>query len=208
MIRTLSLATVALFGWAQSTPALITITVDENGHGDWDGSPLYPAATLSRDPGPGGLGSVLTYYLGNANPPYGQTIDPVVTGDLMILEQPGGALSDLIRFQPGNPFTFQPGTIFFYSDNSDGIDSLADVGFPTAFNANTLSVVESGVEGDFQMYHYVPSPGQPGYVDDPANPGHTYVAYNFISDVPEPSFGIYVTLTLALPMSRKRSRIN
>ena len=192
---------------ALDAPALVTITVDENGHGDWNGAPLFPAGALANDTGPGGRPNALTYYLGNANPPFGQTIGFLVPGDLFILESPGGVLSDLIRFRTGNPTFFTPASLVFYSDNSDGADSLADIGFPTAFNPNTASLVEPGVEGGLQMIHYVPLPNQPGYVDDPANPGHTFVDYNFISDVPEPTMTVLVGTFLLISLgSRLRRR--
>jgi hypothetical protein len=112
----------------------------------------------------------------------------------------------LIRFRTGDPFTFAPASLVFYSDNSDGVDSLADIGFPTAFNAITATITEPSVEGSFQMIHYVPSPNQPGYVDDPLNPGQSYVAYNFISDVPEPGTAVLVGMFLLMGMAAKLGR--
>jgi hypothetical protein len=200
------LAATVLLSATLNALALVTITVDENGHGDWNGAPLFPAGGLANDTGPGGKPNALTYYLGNAVPPFGQTIGNLVPGDLFIFESPGGPLSDLIRFRTGNPAFFTPASLVFYSDNSDGLDSLADIGFPTAFNSNTASLVEPGVEGGFQMIHYVPSPNQPGYVDDPASPGHSYVAYNFISDVPEPTTSALIATFLLLSIGAKRRR--
>lgn len=86
------------------------------------------------------------------------------------------------------------------------MDSLADIGFPTAFNSITATIVEPGVEGSFQMIHYVPAPNQPGYVDDPSNPGQSYVAYNFISDVPEPGTAMLVGMFLLTGMAAKLGR--
>ncbi|MFO1512535.1 MAG: PEP-CTERM sorting domain-containing protein [Verrucomicrobiota bacterium] len=205
MSKPLLVAATALLTTILNASALVTITVDENGHGDWNGAPLFPAGGLANDIGPGGKPNALTYYLGNAVPPFGQTIGSLVPGDLFILETPGGPLSDLIRFRTGNPTLFAPASFVFYSDNSDGVDSLADIGFPTAFNPNTATLLEPGVEGGFQMIHYVPLPNQPGYVDDPANPGHSYVAYNFISDVPEPTtMALVATCLLLVTVKRRR----
>jgi len=53
--------------------------------------------------------------------------------------------------------------LVFYSDRSDGSDSLADIGFPTAFYTNTLTVNEVGPEGN-NGFTYTPAAGQPGFV--------------------------------------------
>jgi hypothetical protein len=98
-----------------------------------------------------------------------------VPGDVLLQEAVGGPLSDLIRFD-GN------GHAYFFSDNADGIDSLADSGLPTVFSPNTAGpFLETGTEGGFQDYLYLPTANQPGY--KVAGP----VAFDFISDVPEPS---------------------
>jgi hypothetical protein len=205
--KILARAALVSLAAALNASALVTIAVDENGHGDWNGAPLFPAGGgLATDTGPGGLPGALTYYFANATPPFGGAIDYVLPGDLFILEPPGGALSDLIRFRTGNPLTYAPASLVFYSDKSDDVDSLADIGFPTAFNANTASLAEPGVEGGLQMIHYVPTPNQPGYVDDSANPGPSYVAYNFISDVPEPTTAALLGTFLWLTSGSKRRR--
>jgi hypothetical protein len=211
MNKTVPILTALLLSAALNASALVTITVDENGNGTWDGTPLSSAGILAPDTGPGGLPNALTYYLGvSVPPPAGTTIGYVQPGDLIIREQASGPFSDLIRFRAGDPNFFIPASLVFYSDNSDGADSLADIGFPTAFNANTFTIVESGVEGGLQMIHYEPLPGQPGYVDDPANPGHAYAAYNFISDVPEPTTaslaGIFLLMTGGWNLMRRKVR--
>lgn len=87
--------------------------MDENGNGDWDGAPLFPAGSLATDTGPGGRPNALTYYFATATPPFGTAIDYVLGGDLFITEQPTGALSELIRFRTGDPITFAPASLVF-----------------------------------------------------------------------------------------------
>jgi len=206
MNKILPLAAVVLLIAALNAPALVTITVDENGNGSWDGVPLFPAGSLATDTGPGGLANALTYYFANATPPHGAAIDYVLGGDLLITETAGGNLSELIHFRTGNPLFLAPASLVFYSDKLDGVDSLADIGFPTAFNDITATLVEPGVEGGWQTIYYLPVPGQPGYVDDPLNTGHSYIAYNFISDVPEPTTGALVGTILLMAFGSKLRR--
>ena len=70
----------------------------------------------------------------------------------------------------------------FYSDIGDGPDALADTGFPSVFNTNTKTILESGPEGS-NGATYTPGANEPGFI-----PGFA-VTYTFISDasVPEPS---------------------
>lgn len=206
MKKSLILVAALAVGAALNASATIVITVDENGNGTWDGAPLVPAGGLANDTGPGGLANALTYYLQISS----TSIGFVTPGDLKVTEPGSSALSDLIRFRSGNPLFFTPASFVFYSDNSDGSDSLADIGFPTAFNTLTFTMVEPGVEGGSQIIHYVPTPNQPGYVADPTNPGHAYVIYNFISDagtvVPEPTTMIAGALLL-LPFGASALRL-
>jgi hypothetical protein len=154
-------------------PFSVSITVDENGNGtltntDGFSSPLV--ATLMNDPGPGGLPNVLTYNL--LNPP------GLVAGDVF-MQDPGGIFLDVVRFNSSN------GTLVFYSDNTDGFDSLADTPSPPlAFYENTITIPEIGPEGD-NLSIYTPTTGEPGFVTGASGP----VTYTLISDspVPEPS---------------------
>jgi hypothetical protein len=154
----------------------ITITVDEDGHGTLTNSNNFFANlpfAVQPDPGPGGLPNALTYNL--LGPP------GLVVGDLLLFE-PGslGQLSDLIRFNAaGN------GSMVFYSDTTDGADSLADVGFPTALYTNTFSLVETGPEVGPNGIVYTPTAGQPGFVAGAGGPV-TYVIQSDPLSVPEP----------------------
>jgi hypothetical protein len=166
------------------------ITFDENGIGTFMGQPLN--WSMFPDPGPGGLGSALTYL-----PSFGSDFP----GDLLI-EEPTGNLSDVVRFNPLNAITGP--SIVFYSDRVENTfekPDLADVGLPTAFYTNTISMMEQGTE-DNNWVDYTPLPGQPGYL--PNYPGTTY---HIISDVPEPSTFILLGMgvfTLAFYGWRRR----
>jgi PEP-CTERM motif-containing protein len=139
------------------------ITIDENGIGSINGVPV--TGTLTDDPGPGGLMSVLTYQLPFAG----------VVGDVL-LNDPGLGVLDLLRFNGD-------GTVIFYSDNNDGFDSLADTpGPPGDLYTNLAAIDEIGSE-TVNGAVYAPILGQPGF-----DPNATYV---FNSDsptaVPEPA---------------------
>jgi hypothetical protein len=73
----------------------------------------------------------------------------------------------------------------FYSDTVGGVDALADIGLPSAFYANALTLLESGFEGGLQGITYTPIAGQPGFVAGAGGP----VIYHITSDVavPEPT---------------------
>ena len=147
----------------------VTITADEFGNGTLTNTAGFSSAlpsSFTNDPGPGGLSHILTYDL--LNPP-GLTV-----GDLLITES--GLVLDVVRFNSTNG-----GTLLFYSDNLDGIDSPADTpGPPSALYPNTITLAE--VNG---IVDYTPTAGQPGFVAGAGGP----VNYVLNSDapVPEPS---------------------
>ena len=162
----------------------ILLTVDENGNGTlvspFVSGPLALPSSLAQDPGPGGLAGALTYSL--LNPP------GLVIGDVILTE--GGVMGDLLRFNSN-------GTLVFYSLPGEG--TLADIGFPTAFQTNLVSFAE-GLDGTF---FYTPSAGQPGFVAGAAVP----VSYRFISDsVPEPTTIFLFGTGLAGVIARKRRK--
>ncbi len=136
------------------------VTLDELGHGYLTPSLLFPYTTATE---PLSQIATLRYDLPFAGTP----------GDVLLQESPGGPISDILRFD-GNSH------VYFFSDGSDGIDSLADVSLlPSPITPN-LSFVEQGSEGGFQNYIYTPGGvGDPGF-----NP---FTSYNLISEVPEPS---------------------
>jgi hypothetical protein len=170
---------------ARATPIVIqannpTITVDENGNGTLvfpGGAPIPTAGVLAPDPGPGGLALALTYSL--LGPP------GLVAGDLRILEFAGQQiLSDVIRFNPAGTGSPQYlASLVFYSDNFDGVDALADTGFPNGSYTNVVTLVEGPIGGGLIGAIYTPTETQPGFV-----PGFS-PTYIIISDgeVPEPA---------------------
>jgi hypothetical protein len=193
--RTVMLVFACGCAFAQFT---VTLTFDEFGTGrltNSAGANLPLPSIIRVDPGPGGLPAVLFYDM--LAPP------GLVTGDLLILEPTTGALSDILRFD-----AVRAG-VFVYSDNFDGADAPADVGFPTGRYPNMFTITEVGPEGASGIT-YTPIAGQPGFVAGAAGP----VTYVFLSDgaIPEPSSplllgsGTSVLLCLLL-RSRRRSSV-
>jgi hypothetical protein len=86
---------------------------------------------------------------------YGDIIFTSVQGDLLIIEPLTGLISDVIRFNGD-------GTLIFYSDNSDGVEDLADTGLPTAFYTNIFQLTETSLTGGGSGVVYNTVPGLPG----------------------------------------------
>lgn len=169
----------------------VNIRFDENCNGTIaavgiPGSSPLPCFFLP-DPGPGGLANVMFYSL--LGPPN------LVAGDVLVTE-PGsaGLLSDLLRFDPN----VLGGGIFVYSDI--GTDALADIGFPTSFNINNITLPEVGPECCNGLV-YTPGAGQPGEV-----PGFA-VTYTFISDTPEPATALLLAAPLVVLALRRRKKL-
>jgi len=159
-----------LAGPAGASLAFLT-TVDENGHGytNYQGIGVLPYV-IAPDPGPGGLGAVLTYHL-----PF-----PVVPGDVLMTENPAyyTGLSDVVRFNSIGGVN----TLVFYSDNVGGYDSLADIiSPPSAYYPNNVTIPEVGPSDNYNWANWSPAYGQPGYVS-------TDIAMNYVfySDIPLP----------------------
>jgi hypothetical protein len=176
-----TLVALLLAGSAGAAPLanpLITVNEFSIGTIQFPGqSGIALVGTPRADPGPGGLASALTYNL--LGPP------SLVAGDVLIQELIGAelVLSDIIRFNPagtGDNSSY-PASLVFYSDNGGGVAGPADTGFPTGQYTNVLTTVEVvGLDGVTGLV-YTPTANQPGFV-----PGFD-VAYNIVSDVPEPA---------------------
>jgi hypothetical protein len=184
-----------LLGTASRVLAQVTVSVDENAHGQIvSGGGTFPTpGAFKADPGPGGLPNVLTYDL--LNPP------SLVAGDVLMQEGVGGPILDVVRFNPaGTGGAGYPASLVFYSDNTDGVDALADTPSPpTATYPNTVTIQEVGPEGNNGAV-YVPVAGQPGFV------AGFVTTYNLVSDgtIPEPTTLALVTLGGASLSLRRR----
>ncbi len=165
---------------------------DENGNGtlSFDGAPATPLYwNVIPDPANGNR-PTLWYFM--AGPP------TLTLGDLVIFEPNTTVVSDLLRFSNEGGFG-----IFVYSDNSDGVDELADVsGIPfPPFMQPTAFTEEIGPEGN-NYVSYIPVVGQPGSVY-----GYdvTYVFHSDVGGIPEPgSVLLMMSGAAALLLLRRR----
>lgn len=176
-----SIKTLLAIGLAYTitaTPSFAQLfTFDENGNSSTN-NPSGPVLgkgaipfQVAPDPSGGIAANVLIYQL-----PFF-----VTPGDVALLEpgQSSQTPSDIVRFFNN---TAGPGTeIIFYSDVEPGAPDgdLADTGLPVSPNA--FPIPEVGPEGNNGAF-YQPLAGAPGSL-----PSGGQIAYNIISDVPEPS---------------------
>jgi hypothetical protein len=130
----------------------------------------------------------------------------VVSPGDVILTEPGGQFSDVIRFV-GN-------TLYFYSDRTvddppDPFNFADTLGLPVGNITGPKILAETGPEaGPNGYWGYVPSvvpPGtyDPGYTFNPPITGIGQPIYNFISDVapiPEPTTTTLASALLLLPV--------
>jgi hypothetical protein len=133
---------------------------------------------ITNDPGPGGLSNVLAYDIFDSL---------IVGGDVLLKDVGTNTISDVLRFDPGSraPLFFGA-TLYFYSLSGPGFSNPADIGFPTAFNTNTVTIQEGSP--------YIPTAGQPGFPTDGG-----IVSYGFVSDAtPEPGTFLLATIGIGL----------
>jgi hypothetical protein len=128
------------------------VSFDENCNGVW-----YNPATGVFNPLPCTLG--VDPLSGIVAPVY-TLPQPVVPGDVLVLETPGATqLSDFVRF------TFDaagiPNQMFYFSDIDEGSSpDMSDVGFPTNMQMNAVRVFENGTP---EVYDYFFHPAGPAY---------------------------------------------
>jgi hypothetical protein len=168
-----STKTLLAFGCAYAITATSLFaqlyTFDENGNST---GPGISPGVMSPDPSGGLTVPVLVYTL-----PF-----PVVPGDVGLLENGSTSQSpsDLVRFV-SSPATGNISYIIFYSDvETPGSLDLADTGLPPSPNA--IIIPEAGTEAGPNGATWTPAPGAPG---SPLS--GVSVAYQIISDVPEPN---------------------
>lgn len=173
MRKLLALAAPVLLCFASAAHAdqfTVHITVDEQGNGMFTNSAGFSQALtgyMAADPGPGGSSSALTYSL--LNPP------GLVAGDALIYD--GATFSDVVRFNSSN------GTLVFYSNPLDGLDSLADsISPPGESYPNQITLFETNGVVD-----YTPIAGQPGFVADAGGPVTYTLESDPVAPTPEPS---------------------
>jgi len=191
MNRVLTLvATGVVLAVAPSAHAFFTLNFDENGNGSVsvNGGAFVPTVgVLADDPSQAGVQLVLTYTLP----------EPVTAGTVQVLEPVTGGLTDAIRFT--NATGALIGTadrMIFYSDNAEGVDALADTGFPANLTSGAQGgpVTEVGLEGHNTFQFVAGGPN----------------IYNGVSDAPEPGtlflLGMGLISLLARPMTRRWAR--
>jgi hypothetical protein len=191
-LRTVSLAAMllCLAGPAFAGPIF---TVDENGNGfEQNGSTITPLPFhLGKDPANPTGPDVLIYTLPFAGTP----------GDAALGESEEFP-SDVIRFNGD-------GTLIFYSD-TDGVDSIGDVGIPLApltpffFALEQPNVGGVSVEGANGLTYtpllsdpFLGGATDPGF--DPSGPTYIFVSDGIATPptIPEPSTLAILTLSLA-----------
>lgn len=131
-----------------------TIQLDE--YGDCvlsSGRTEHITGYLAADPGPGGLGSALTFDLGT--PPV-----PIVTGDLIIEDPSTSDVSDILRVEQATPSSHVH-LVLYSADILGG--ASADTGLPGLYSTNTNVVMEVSVPGGIG-WSGSPSAGEPGYL--------------------------------------------
>jgi hypothetical protein len=158
-----------------ASPAVVppTISFDENGNGNVNGTPLL----WGTDTPP--IGHATLYYV---------LPGQVTEGDVLVMEPQATApvISDVLRFF-NSPINGQY-RVYVYSETEPGkvvSADLADTGIPQELLSNQQSCDEAGSEGSNGAVYIPGNNDYPGWLYDyPAGNG---VTYNFTSDVPEPA---------------------
>jgi hypothetical protein len=179
---------LAIFSGSGPARGAFLVNVFENGTLTYSingGPSITVKALLQKDPTAGEDNRLVPTFL------VADQVMRVVSGDL-ILDEPGGGTSDVLRFlSPNAPKG--PSELLFYSDFEAGEGaSTFDVGLPLTVS-NPFHATEQGPEGN-NGFQYTPTRGQPGFfLNVPNN-----ITYNIFSDVPEPGSGVLLALGLGL----------
>jgi hypothetical protein len=135
----------------------------------------------------------------------------VMQGDL-ILDEPEGGISDVLRFlNPNAPRG--PSELLFYSDVENGEAATTfEVGLPLTKLANFHNETETGPPDGNNGFTYTPTPGQPGYFLSVPN-NITYIIHSDSIGAPEIDPGsmagaltLLSTGVLMLTSRRRRSQ--
>jgi hypothetical protein len=163
----------------------VLVNFDESGNGTITipgAPPTVLPLTCSIQPDPSSAGNPGVLFCGIPLPP-GVSL---TGGDLLVFEQNSNVLIfDVVRFATITLGGVPVSGAFIYSDNTDGVDAVADTpGPPFPVLPNQATVTEVGTEGQ-NTATYTPGTGQPGFLANPAG-SIPPVTYTFTSDQPPP----------------------
>jgi hypothetical protein len=172
-------------------------TIDENGPALFAGGIVgignvggYSNGAYQTDPVSGLVG----WYYPLLGPNF-----PTLAGDVLLLEPlaPTNTVSDLLRFDG-------KGGVYFFSDLEPGEPNPDHADVPFMPNPiDPVILTEVGPEGNNGAF-YLPGPGMPGF--DATGQVLGGLAYNFISEVPEPPAFALAGLGVAAMLILRRRR--